>query len=212
MLFVYELGAYSMGDPDDKVIYLTFDAGYENGYAEQILDTLQEYDVPAAFFLVEHYIESCPDLVRRMAEEGHLVCNHTTNHKDMSQITDFEAFRQELCGIEETYCEVTGEEMAAYFRPPSGTFSELCIQYAAELGYTTVFWSFAYVDWYTDDQPSEQKAYDTIVSRTHPGAIVLLHLNSATNAAVLDDIIEAWQDMGYRFESLDYLAETYNPA
>ena len=210
MQFAYDLGAYSTGDPDEMVIYLTFDAGYDNGYASDILDALAAHDAPAAFFLVEHYIEANPDIVLRMAEEGHLVCNHTTHHKDMAAMTDFDAFETELGSIEQTYYELTGQPMAKYFRPPSGTFSERCIRYANELGYTTVFWSFAYKDWLVDAQPSHSDAIDTIISRTHPGEIALLHLTSKTNAEVLDTVLSEWEEMGYRFESLDDLVETYD--
>ena len=211
MQFVYDMGGYSMGDPEDKVIYLTFDAGYENGYTKDILDTLSEHDVTAAFFLVGHYINSSPGVVRRMVDEGHLVCNHTMTHQNMGAITDFEAFKKELCGIEDIYNAATGEQMAKFFRPPSGAFSERCIAYANDLGYTTVFWSFAYKDWLVDAQPSPDAAFETIISRTHPGEIVLLHMCSSTNAAILGDVIEAWREMGYHIESLDYLAETYDP-
>jgi len=208
MQFAYDLGAYSVGDSDEKIIYLTFDAGYDNGYASDILDTLAAHDAPAAFFLVAHYIEANPDITRRMAEEGHLVCNHTAHHKDMAALTDFDAFAKELCGLEDTCMAVTGQPMAKYFRPPSGTFSERCIRYANELGYTTVFWSFAYRDWVVDDQPSESAAIDVIMARTHPGEIALLHLTSETNARVLDTVLTKWEDMGYRLESLDYLVDT----
>ncbi len=211
MMFIYDHNAYGIGDPDEDVIYLTFDAGYDNGYTEDILDTLKSHNVPAAFFLVEHYITSNPEIVKRMAEEGHLVCNHTTHHKDMSALTDFDAFAKEMQDIEQTYTELTGQTMAKFFRPPSGQFSERCLQYADQLGYTTVFWSFAYRDWYVDDQPSEAEAIDTIISRTHPGEIALLHLTSETNARVLDTILAQWKDMGYRFESLDHLIDTYDP-
>lgn len=209
--FIYNYDAYSVGDPDEKVIYLTFDAGYENGYTEEILDMLKEHDVPAAFFLVEHYVDSCPQLIRRMVEEGHLVCNHSTSHKDMAAMTDFETFKSELTNNEDTFYKITGEQMPKYFRPPSGRFSELCLQYAKELGYTTVFWSFAYADWYVDDQPSHDFAFSTIISRTHPGAIVLLHSTSKTNAEILGDVITEWQSMGYTLKSLDYLVSTYEP-
>lgn len=203
--FIKDFGGHWIGDPDDKVIYLTFDAGYENGSTAQILDTLKKHDAPAAFFLVSHYITSAPELVERMASEGHLVCNHTMRHKDMATMADFETFKAEIEGLETVFYELTGQQMPKYFRPPEGRFSETCLKYAQQLGYQTFFWSFAYKDWYNDNQPSEQEAIDTIISRTHPGMVVLLHSTSSTNGKVLDDVITQWKAMGYRLESLDHL-------
>ena len=205
MAFMEDYDAVSTGDPDEKVIYLTFDAGYENGYTPQILDTLKAHHAPAAFFVVGHYITSSPDLVLRMAEEGHLVCNHSTRHKDMAAMTDFEAFKKEIGDIEEMYRTLTGNDMPKYFRPPAGRFSELCLQYAQQLGYTTVFWSMAYKDWEINAQPSPEAAFKTIISRTHPGAIILLHAVSKTNAQILGDVITEWENMGYTLKSLDDL-------
>lgn len=210
--FIYDYGAYSAGSPDQKIIYLTFDAGYENGYTPQILDTLKKHDVKAAFFLVEHYIETNPDLVRRMADEGHLVCNHSAHHKDMANMADFEQFKKEITDVENTFYETTGKHMPKYFRPPEGKFSERCLKYAQQLGFTTVFWSFAYKDWYTDDQPDPDSAFNTIISRTHPGMVALLHATSKTNAGVLDRVLTEWKDMGYTLKSLNYLVRTYDPA
>ncbi len=201
--FIDEFDAYWVGDPDEKVIYLTFDAGYENGYTPQILDALKKHDAPAAFFLVGHYMKTAPDLVKRMTEEGHLVCSHSMNHKDMAAMTDFAQFTKEMKDLEKLYNETTGKPLANYFRPPEGKFSELCLKYAQQLGYKTFFWSIAYKDWYVDAQPAEQDAINTIISRTHPGAVVLLHATSATNAAILDRLITQWESMGYRLESLD---------
>lgn len=201
--FIKDFDGTWIGDPDDKVIYLTFDAGYENGNTAQILDTLKKHDVPAAFFLVSHYITSAPELTRRMVSEGHLVCNHTKKHKDMSAISDFETFKAEIEGLENVYHELTGQQLPKYFRPPEGRFSETCLRYAQQLGYQTFFWSFAYNDWQNDSQPAEQDAIKTIIGRTHPGMVVLLHSTSSTNAKVLDDVITQWKAMGYRLESLD---------
>ncbi|MFA5676212.1 MAG: polysaccharide deacetylase family protein [Christensenellales bacterium] len=191
-----------LGGSDEKIIYLTFDAGYENGHTEQILDTLKKHDVPAAFFLVGHYIKTNPELVCRMEREGHLVCNHSTTHKNMAKMSDFETFKAEMSGVEKIYTDTTGKRMPKFFRPPEGSLSERCLKYAQQLGYKTVFWSFAYKDWYNDNQPTESAAYDTIISRTHPGMVALLHATSATNAKVLDSVITEWKAMGYRFESL----------
>ncbi len=201
--FIKNCSAHWIGDPDDKVIYLTFDAGYENGYTPQILNTLKKHDVPAAFFLVAHYITSAPDLVNRMVSEGHLVCNHSMRHKDMATMTNLAAFQAELEDIEAVFYDVTRKKMPKYFRPPEGRFSEMCLDYAQQLGYETFFWSFAYKDWYNDDQPSEKTALDTMILRTHPGMIALLHSTSATNAKVLDEAITQWKAMGYCFDSLD---------
>ncbi len=210
--FAYDYCAYSVGDPDKKIIYLTFDAGYENGYTMQILDVLKQHDVKAAFFIVSHYIRTNPEIVKRMVEEGHLVCNHSANHKDMASMSDFEMFRKELTGIEETFYEVTGKDMPDYFRPPEGKFSERSLKYAQELGYYSIFWSFAYRDWFVDDQPDEESAFNTIISRTHPGEVALLHATSRTNANILDKVLTEWEDMGYTFKSLNYLVRTYDPA
>jgi peptidoglycan-N-acetylmuramic acid deacetylase len=207
LAFISDYDGYWIGAADDKVIYITFDAGYENGNMTPILDALKKHNAPAAFFLVGHYIKSSPALVERMTEEGHLVCSHSDNHKDMAAMTAFDTFRREISGLEDTCRSVTGKEMSKYFRPPEGKFSELCLKYAQKLGYKTVFWSFAYKDWYVDNQPSAQSAMDTIISRTHPGMVALLHATSSTNAAIMDDLLTEWEKMGYRFESLNHLTD-----
>jgi len=204
MSFVYDCDAYSVGDAEQKIIYLTFDLGFDNGLTEPILDTLAEHDVKAAFFVVGHYVKSSPQIVERMVREGHTVGNHSMNHKDMTTL-GFDAFKKELTDLEEEYFALVGQTMPKYYRPPSGTFSEQSLIWAKELGYTTIFWSFAYRDWYVDDQPSKEFAMDKMISRTHPGEIVLLHATSKTNALVLGEAIEQWKSMGYRFENLDYL-------
>lgn len=187
----------------EKILYLTFDAGYENGYTESLLNTLKKHQVPAAFFLVGNYLETAPDLVKRMVEEGHIVANHTYHHPDMSKISSKEAFQKELTDLENLYTEITGKSMPKYYRPPQGKYSEANLKMAKDLGYTTFFWSLAYVDWYTDKQPSKEEAFDKLLGRIHPGAIVLLHSTSATNAAILDELITKWKEMGYSFRSLD---------
>ena len=199
--------AWYVGDTGKKVIYLTFDCGYENGYTEQILDALQKHQAPAAFFVVGHMIESAPDIVRRMAAEGHIVGNHTFHHPDMSAISNQEAFRQELETLEALYQETVGEEMPRYYRPPQGKYSAENLRQAQALGYKTILWSLAYVDWNTDDQPTAEEAYAKLLSRIHDGAIVLLHSTSATNAAILDDLLTKWEEMGYTFASLPELPE-----
>ena len=194
-----------LGDTSEKVIYLTFDAGYENGCTAKILDTLQKHNVKAAFFLVGNYIERNADLVRRMAEEGHTVGNHTMHHPDMSKIKDKEAFAKELQDLEELFLEKTGKPLPKYYRPPQGIYSEENLKLAKDLGYKTVFWSLAYVDWKNDSQPSKEEAFAKLLPRIHPGAVVLLHSTSETNAEILDELLTKWEEMGYRFGTLDEL-------
>lgn len=197
--------AVFLGDPSDKVLYLTFDAGYENGCTEKILDTLKTHQVPAAFFLVGNYLEQNPDLVRRMAAEGHIVGNHTMRHPDMSRIADEASFRKELEDLEALYKQVTGEEMKKYYRPPQGTYSEENLEMAKKLGYRTVFWSLAYVDWNNDNQPTSEYAFSKLLPRTHNGAVILLHSTSTTNAQILDELLTKWKEQGYRFGTLEEL-------
>ena len=198
-------GAYYLGDTGEKVIYLTFDCGYENGYTEAILDALKKHSAPAAFFVVGNMVETAPDIVKRMAAEGHIVGNHTYHHPDMSAISDQAAFQEELASLEALYRETTGQELSKFYRPPQGKYSEENLRQAQALGYTTVFWSLAYVDWYVDDQPTAEAAYAKLLPRIHDGAIVLLHSTSATNAAILDELLTKWEEMGYRFAPLSEL-------
>ena len=197
--------AVYVGDTGEKTIYLTFDAGYENGNTEKILDVLKRRGVPAAFFVVGNYLETSPELVRRMADEGHLVGNHTEHHWDMSRIADMETFRQELESVETRYREITGREMEKFYRPPQGIYSEENLKMAKTLGYRTVFWSLAYVDWLRDEQPTADQAFEKLIPRIHPGAVVLLHSTSATNASILDELLTRWEALGYRFGTLDEL-------
>ncbi len=192
-----------MGDPNQKTIYLTFDAGYENGNTSVILDTLRDKKVPAAFFIVGHYVENSPDLCRRMAIEGHTVCNHTYHHPDMSKIGDKSAFSKELESLAGKYKEVTGMDMAKIYRPPAGKFSERCLKTAKELGYKTMFWSLAYVDWLQDKQPDHETALSKLTKRIHPGAVVLLHSTSKTNKEILGTLIDKYREMGYTFGRLE---------
>lgn len=194
-----------VGDPSEKVLYLTFDAGYENGCTEKILDTLKKHDVKAVFFLVGNYLEKNADLVRRMVDEGHIVGNHTMTHPDMSAITDKTAFEKELTGLEDLFREVTGKELPKYYRPPQGIYSEENLKMAKELGYQTVFWSLAYKDWENDNQPTADYAMGKLIPRTHNGAVILLHSTSKTNAEVLDQLLTQWKSDGYRFETIDKL-------
>ena len=197
-------GAY-LGDTEEKVLYLTFDAGYENGYTPQILDVLQKHQVKAAFFLVGNYLQRNADLVRRMVDEGHIVANHTMHHPDMSKIAQKEAFQKELQDLEKLFLDTTGKELPKFYRPPQGTYSEANLKMAKELGYKTVFWSLAYVDWNNDNQPTREQAFSKLLPRTHDGAVVLLHSTSKTNAEILDELLTKWKDMGYTFENIDRL-------
>ena len=194
-----------IGDTTKQVLYLTFDAGYENGCTEKILDTLQKHEVKAAFFLVGNYIEKNADLVRRMVSEGHTVGNHTMHHYDMSKLSDQGSFAKELQDLEALYKESTGEELPKYYRPQQGTYSEENLKMAKELGYKTVFWSLAYVDWNNDAQPTKEQAFNKLLPRIHPGAVILLHSTSKTNAEILDELLTKWKDEGYRFGTMDEL-------
>ena len=198
--------AFYAEQTEEKHIYLTFDVGYENGNTASILDTLKKHNVSATFFVVGTYIESDPELVKRMAEEGHIVGNHTWHHPDMSQIAAMDAFKKELEDVENAYLEVTGEEMTKFYRPTQGKYSEANLKMAQELEYKTFFWSLAYVDWYDDNQPTKEEAFDKLLGRIHPGAIVLLHSTSDTNSLILDELIQKWEEMGYTIRPLTELS------
>ena len=200
-----QYNAYYAEMTDEKVLYLTFDAGYENGHTPMILDALKKHQVPATFFVVGNYLEREPELIKRMVNEGHIVGNHTYSHPDMSKISTVDAFSKELSDVESLYQSITGETMKKYYRPPQGKYSTANLQMAKELGYTTFFWSLAYVDWYVDDQPTHEEALKTILSRIHPGAIILLHSTSSTNAEILDELLTHLEGMGYKFKSLNEL-------
>ena len=190
---------------EEKVIYLTFDAGYENGNVAKILDVLKKENVQGTFFVLAHLIENDTELVCRMANEGHIVANHTASHKDITKFESKEALQAELVGLETLYREKTGREMPRYFRPPEGKFSKQSMVWLSELGYQTIFWSIAYADWDNSKQPSPEYAKAKILDHVHNGAIILLHPTSATNAAILGDVIAECRAQGYRFESLDAL-------
>lgn len=204
--FLAQYDAVYRENTEEKVLYLTFDAGYENGCTSQILDTLKKHNVPAAFFLVGNYLETQPELVCRMVEEGHTVGNHTYSHPDMSAIAEEASFQAELQRNEALYQQVTGQEMAKLYRPPQGKFCEENLRMAQSLGYRTVFWSLAYVDWYEDDQPTKEGAFEKLIPRLHPGAVVLLHSTSSTNASILDELLTKWEEMGYTFGRLEDIA------
>ena len=194
-----------LGDTSQKVLYLTFDAGYENGCTARILDVLKKHNAPAAFFLVGNYIQKNGDLVRRMVSEGHTVGNHTMHHPDMSKISDFSAFQKELQDLEQLYEATVGSPMPKFYRPPQGTYSESNLQMAQQLGYRTIFWSLAYADWDNSAQPSREQAFSKLIPRVHNGAVVLLHSTSQTNAEILDELLTRWTEMGYRFAPITEL-------
>ena len=191
--------AYYIGDTSKNIIYLTFDAGFENGNTEKILDSLKKHNVKATFFLVGNYIETSPELVERMVEEGHTIGNHTYSHHDMSKISDEESFKKELQSLESLYKETTGQELLKIYRPPQGKYCVSNLEMADKLGYKTIFWSLAYVDWYENKQPTKEEAFNKLLKRIHPGAIVLLHSTSKTNGDILDELLTKWEDMGYSF-------------
>ena len=190
----------------DKILYLTFDAGYENGNIEKTLDILKSENIPAAFFILDHLILKNTDLVNRMEKEGHLVCNHTKNLRDLTKCTKEEIVKN-ITDLEKIYEEKTGNTLAKYFRFPEGRYSEEALKVVSDMGYKTIFWSFAYDDWDNSRQPNVTKAYDKVISNTHDGAVLLFHPTSETNVEILPSLIKEWRAMGYRFGTLDELTK-----
>ena len=203
--FLSDYDGYYIGNTKEKVLYLTFDEGYEKGNTASILDTLKELKVPAAFFVVKPFIDTQPELVKRMVNEGHLVCNHSNHHPSMASITDNNEFKKEFTDVEKSFKDLTGKEMPKYFRPPMGKYSKNSLIKTKELGYKTIFWSFAYRDWLVDYQPNPAEAINKIKNGMHPGCIILLHSVSDTNTAILKQVIKELQDEGYKFKSLNEL-------
>lgn len=197
-------GSYYVDDSDDKVVYLTFDNGYEEGYTTKILDTLKEENVPATFFVTGHYVESKPELVKRMVKEGHIIGNHSYHHPDFSVVSK-KTMKKELETLESAVAEITDQDQMKYLRPPRGMFNEETLEWANELGYIHVFWSLAFSDWNTDKQKGGTYAYDQVMNQIHPGAIILLHAVSSDNAEALPKIINGLKEKGYTFKSLDDL-------
>ncbi len=190
-----------LGNSEEKTIYLTFDEGYEAGYTEKILSVLKENDVKAAFFITAHYVNTQEELVKQMIEVGHIVGNHTVNHKSMPDLGE-EEIEKEVMDLHKSIYEKFGYEMK-YIRPPKGEFSERTLKVTNSLGYKTVMWSFAYEDWNEDKQPDEEQAKKKILDNLHNGEIMLLHGNSKTNTNILDSVIKEAKNMGYEFKSLD---------
>ena len=203
-----KLGAYAIGNKNDKIIYLTFDFGYENGNVKKCLDALNNNNVKGAFFVLENSIKTHPELMKEMVETGHIVANHTMKHKNMCNIKNFAEYEKELTGLENLFEETTGYKLVKYYRPPKGEFTKQNLEYNQKLGYKTIFWSLAYKDWDENNQPDRAASISKILDRTHNGAVVLLHPTSETNAAILDTLIKEWRKMGYRFGTLDELTGT----
>lgn len=191
----------AMGNSEKNIVYLTFDNGYEAGYTASILDTLKANDVKAAFFITAHYLNSQPDLVKRMVEEGHIVGNHTVNHHSMPSLTD-EEIKKEIMDLHHSVLELTGYEMK-YMRPPKGEYSERTLSLSNSLGYTTVMWSLAYDDWDENKQGREEYGKTKILENIHPGAVILLHGTSKDNMNILDTCIKEIKNMGYEIKSID---------
>lgn len=201
---IKKYGGIWQGDTNEKYIYLTFDEGYENGYTASILDTLREKKVTAAFFISGSYLRKNSDLVRRMLAEGHIVGNHSQNHKSMPLLTEVE-LEEEILGLAREFKKLTGTEIAPYFRPPMGEFDEKSLWFTYQKGYYSVFWSFAYRDWEVDNQKGKDYALEVVMANYHPGAVLLLHAVSRDNAAALPEIIEGLRGQGYEFLPLSSL-------
>lgn len=203
--FLKQYDSYYVGNDTEKVIYLTFDAGFDNGNTQPILDALKKHNIKAAFFLVSNFMETKPDLVKQMVKDGHIVANHTYSHPDMSKISSYTDFSDEIIKLENCYKEITGNEMQKFYRPPQGKFNEENLMMAQKMGYKTIFWSLAYVDWLENKQPTKEEAFSKLLTRIHPGAVVLLHSTSKTNAEILDELLTKWKEMGYTFKGVDEL-------
>lgn len=186
----------------EKVIYLTFDVGYENGNVGKIMDVMKEEGVKGSFFILGNVINRAPELVKRMADEGHSVCNHTTTHQCLVGKSE-EILNKEINTLEKKYTELTGRKMSKFFRPPEGTFDRELLQRVEKLGYKTVFWSFAYADWDNKMQMSESAAMEIISKNLHNGEIMLLHPTGETNAKIMRELITLLKSQGYRFATLD---------
>jgi hypothetical protein len=203
--YLKEFNSYFIAPEGNKKIYITFDAGYEAGYTPKILGVLEKHNVKATFFVVGTLMKSNPELIKQIDEKGHIVANHSMHHPNMSKMSTMEDFKKEIEPVEELYKEITGKDMKKFYRPPQGIFSETNLKMANELGYKTIFWSLAYVDWYKDKQPSKEEALNKIMSRIHDGAIILLHSTSKTNSEILDELLTKLEKQGYTFGTLEEL-------
>ena len=203
--YLKEFNSYFIAPEGNKKIYITFDAGYEAGYTPKILGVLEKHNVKATFFVVGTLMKSNPELIKQIDDEGHIVANHSMHHPNMSKMSTMEDFKKEIEPVEELYKEITGKDMKKFYRPPQGIFSETNLKMANELGYKTIFWSLAYVDWHKDKQPSKEEALNKIMSRIHDGAIILLHSTSKTNSEILDELLTKLEKQGYTFGTLEEL-------
>ncbi|NFV12595.1 delta-lactam-biosynthetic de-N-acetylase [Clostridium sporogenes] len=198
---------YFLGDTSKKHLYLTFDEGYENGYTDKILDVLKANNIKAAFFVTAPYVKQNKDLIKRMVDEGHLVCNHSDHHPSMASaaLKGKESFEKEFTVVEDLYKDITNKDMPKFFRPPMGKYSELSLKYTEDLGYKSIFWSFAYLDWDRNKQPSPEQGKEKILNGVHNGSIILLHAVSKTNAEILDTVLKELKNDGYEFKTLEDL-------
>ena len=202
---------YGFGDTSRKIIYLTFDEGYENGYTASILNTLKANNVHATFFVTKPFVtgsfNGVPDteLLKRISSDGHIIGNHSVQHKSMATFTSETAFNAEIAGVEDAVNNIPGCKMSKYFRPPEGTFSELSLYYTQKLGYKSIFFALAYQDYNVDNQPDPESSKATLLKNTRNGMICLLHAVSKTNATILDSLIKEWKSRGYEFKTLDDL-------
>ena len=197
--------AYAMVPTQEKYVYLTFDEGYENGYTPAILDVLKKHNIKAAFFCTGSFVRDNPELIKRFADEGHIIGNHTLTHPSMMKVSTWDEFSRQLFGVEERVQAITGKEMPRYYRPPAGAYSEAQLRMADALGFSTIFWSVAYKDWDVNAQPTHERAMNYLTTRIHPGAIILLHAVSRTNTEIMDQLLTTWEQMGYSFRTLDEL-------
>lgn len=204
---VDKYGAVFMGKPEQKVLYMTFDNGYENGYTASILNTLRDKQVPAIFFVTGHYARTQAELMKRMTAEGHLIGNHSWSHPDLTTVSDGR-LKEELDKVQTEVSQITGQQTMKYLRPPRGIFSERTLEVSSKLGYTNVFWSLAYKDWDVNDQRGWRYAYDNVIAQLHPGAVILLHSISKDNTQALGAIIDEAKRQGYQFVSLDHLPQS----
>ncbi|WP_017186717.1 polysaccharide deacetylase family protein [Alkalibacillus haloalkaliphilus] len=193
-----------LGDEENRMVYLTFDSGYEQGYTEQILDVLNEKDVPATFFLTGHYVDDQPELVKRKVEEGHIIGNHSNDHLDYTKVSD-DKVKEDLKVLDDKIINTTDQEVVKFFRPAKGIFSERTLKLTDELGYTNIFWTVALVDWNRDENKGWKHAFDEVLRQVHPGAIILLHAVTEDNAEALGYLIDELRDQDYEFGSLDDL-------
>lgn len=201
LYLINKYNGIAIGNPDCKYLYLTFDEGYEAGYTPQILETLKNNNIIATFFLTAHYVNTQPDLVKQMIDEGQIIGNHTVNHYSMPDIND-EKLKKEIMDLHTAVFEKFGYEMK-YIRPPKGEYSQRTLEFCNSLGYKTVMWSVAYDDWDEKHQKGVEYAKKKILDNIHPGAVILLHGNSIDNANALDEIIKEAKNMGYEFNSID---------